>query len=142
MREVIPTLGKTRTSKRLDELFSRETLGAVLFGAAASKIVEKANFLVVSFLIIYFYNIEVGPRLILTGILLLVWWTVELFLFIYLYIKWEKTIERITEAAEAQKEKVDKAKEEVDKKGKKEEPDVLVSIFGREIEFNIGKSNK
>lgn len=117
MKDIIPGLGKKTARERLDELFSRETLGAVLFGAAVSKIVEKVNVIVASLFILYSTDIDIGVSVwVLAGVLLL-WWSIELVLFIYLYIRWERAMEAISDAADSVSESASKAKDKVNDDG-------------------------
>lgn len=112
MRDLIPGVGKSKARKRLDELFSRKTLGAVLFGAAVSKIVEKVNILIVSVIIVYAFSINITPNMWVAALLLLMWWSLELVMFIYIYIKWEEAMSSISDAADNVKEKAEEVKSE------------------------------
>lgn len=143
MKEVIPGVGDRKASKRLDELFSRKTLGAVLFGAAVSKIIEKANMIAVSLVILFAFDVEITNRVMLTAILLLLWWFIELLIFTYLYIKWEKTVEALAEEATKATEKTKQATYEVKGIGRKK-PDYEfdVSLFGKSLSCAISFSNK
>lgn len=150
MRELIPRLGDRKARDRLDELFSRKTLGAVLFGAAASKVVEKLNIIVVAIIIILVFPVDVSlSKMLLTAFLLLIWWTVEFIVFIYVYVKWEQAIEKIAEASETAKEKASNAKEkasetkekasEVKEKATRSEPDyeLDLGVFGKSVSCSI-----
>jgi len=118
MKEIIPGLGDRKARKRLDELFSRETLGAVLFGSAASKIVEKINTVVVIIAILLLFNISVSTEMWVIALLLLMSWSVEFVVFIYLYVRWEQALKAVDEATDKAKDKAqdtkDKAKEKKD----------------------------
>lgn len=135
MKEVIPGIGKKKASKRLDELFSREVLGSVLFGAAVSKVVEKINMVTALAVIVYFSNIEVTQQLWYIAGVLAIWWGIETIFFIYLYVKWERTIQALAKKAEKQKVKT---KEAVSR----DKPDLQFSILGREYEFFFRDSDK
>lgn len=112
MKEILPWIGDRKARRRIDELFSRETLGAVLFGSAASKVVEKINTVGVVILLIYFLGIELNHTVWVLALFLLFSWFIELILFTYLYIKWEEAMEAASEAAEKAKEKKDEVTED------------------------------
>jgi len=116
MKEIIPGLGDRTARDRLDELFSRETLGAVLFGSAASKVVEKINTIAVIAVVIYLLGIEVGPTMWVIAILLLFSWSLEFLLFIYLYVRWEQALETVEEATDKAKDKASETKEKAKEK--------------------------
>jgi len=114
MKEFIPGLGDRTARKRLDELFSRQTLGAVLFGAAASKVVEKVNAILVIVLAVFVFRIDVTPHMWVAAVVLLVAWSLEFILFIFIYVRWEQAVEKVNEAKEKASETAEKAKEKAE----------------------------
>lgn len=143
---MIPGVGETPTNKRLDELFSRDVLGAVLFGAAVSKVVEKINILLTFGIIIYVLDIGLGKSKVYIAIILIVWWSVETVFFIYLYVKWEQTVQEAAKKAEQATEAASEAAGEAKDKVKKEKPDYEINLgaFGKSVKcsFRIGKDDK
>lgn len=114
MKEFIPGLGDSTARKRLDELFSRQTLGAVLFGAAASKVVEKINSIIVIVLALYVFNVDVNPHMWVAAVVLLSTWSLEFIIFIYIYVRWEQAVEAVNEVKEKAAETAEKAKDDDD----------------------------
>ncbi|MFC6733422.1 MULTISPECIES: hypothetical protein [unclassified Haladaptatus] len=84
LRDYLPGVGEPIVRRRLDEIFSRQLLGAVLVGAGAAKIVEKV------------INIVLGP----SDVRQLVGWTVMFFLAIALFVWWERVAKAANSAAE------------------------------------------
>lgn len=118
MKELIPGLGDRKTRRRIDELFSRQTLGAVLFGSAASKVVEKANMIAVIVAIAYVFNLQPTRQMWVVALCLIIMWGIELFAFTYLYVKWEEAMQAANEAAEKAKEKAEDVVDESDSETK------------------------
>lgn len=104
MKELIPGLGDRKARKRIDELFSRETLGAVLFGSAASKVVEKANMVAVIVAMAYVFDLQPTRQMWVVALCLIIMWGIELIAFTYLYVKWEEAMKAANEAAEKAKD--------------------------------------
>lgn len=75
---------RRRARQRLEEIFSRDVLGAVLVSLAAGKVVEQVVVLV-------------APMRVLR----LVAWFVAFWLFVGLFVYWERVAERAKQAAEA-----------------------------------------
>lgn len=140
MKELIPGAGQTPASKRLDELFSRDVLGAVLFGAAVSKVVEKINILLTFGIIIYVLEIGLGKSKVYIAVILIVWWSLETVFFIYLYVKWEKTVKRAAEKAEKATEAASEAKDKVKKDTSNYE--INLGAFGKEVSCEIEVGSK
>lgn len=83
MMDVVPGFEKT-PRERLDEIFSRQMLGSVLVGAAASKIIEKLL------------------QLLSTDTFaLLAAWTVAFCTFVVLFVYWEH-VERTVQEMDAE----------------------------------------
>lgn len=118
MREFIPGLGDRKARQRIDELFSRQTLGAVLFGSAASKVVEKANMIAVIVAMAYVFGLEPTRDMWVVALCLIIMWGIELVLFTYLYVRWEEAMKAMDEKKDQVKEKAsktaDKAKEKAE----------------------------
>ena len=88
MRRFIPFVGDTRARDAVDEIFSRDVLGAILFGAAIGKVIEK------------------GLNLIADGTAtLLVGWSFAAIVFFGVFVFWH----RIEEAASDTKDNVEEA---------------------------------
>jgi len=88
----LPYIGKRSARQRLNEIFSRQMLGAVLVGSTASKIVEKVINLVA-----------------MTTFSELIAWTIAFFIAIFVFVYWE----RLEYAAKSADDTTAKAKEAV-----------------------------
>ena len=85
LREYLPGVGEPIVRYRLEQIFSREMLGAVFVAASAAKIVEKV------------LNLAVGPS---DDVAQLVGWTVVFVGAIAMFVWWERVAEMAGDAAE------------------------------------------
>lgn len=87
MKEYIPWTGDKRAREAWEEIFSREVLGAVVMGSAASKVVE-------SCIVIWVEGLTQG------NIQFLIAWAITFFVGMVLFIKWHKIMDTARETAE------------------------------------------
>lgn len=87
----LPYIGKRSARQRLNEIFSRQMLGAVLVGSSASKIVEKIINLVAA-----------------TTFSELIAWTITFFVAIFVFVYWER-LEHAAKSADDSREKAKQA---------------------------------
>lgn len=95
MKDLIPYIGETKTRRRLDEIFSRQMLGAVLVGSTAGKIIEKSILMLAG-----------------TTITQLIYWTIAFIMAVIIFVLWDEVENKVGEKAEEAKEKVEEATEE------------------------------
>ena len=88
MKRFIPFVGDTKARDAVDEIFSRDVLGAILFGAAVGKVVEKGLNLIAS-----------------DTAALLIGWSIAAAVFFVVFVFWH----RFEEAANDAKDKVEEA---------------------------------
>lgn len=95
-RDLLPFAGDRKARKAWDKVFSREVLGAVILGGAASKIVEKIVVLSIG---------DLSTR----NIKLLIAWTIFFFIGVYVFVMWHEISDKAKDAAEGAKEKAEEA---------------------------------
>jgi hypothetical protein len=103
MRSLIPRLGETKTSKRLDELFNRKTLGSVLFGGHVNKFFEKVYQLIAFTILLNVLGVSLEKSLAIS-VSLLVMWLCGLMAVLYLFVRWEEIVSAAEDAAEKVKQ--------------------------------------
>lgn len=95
-RDLLPFAGDRKARKAWDKVFSREVLGAVILGGAASKIVEKVVILSIG---------DIRPRVLK----LLIAWVVFFVIGVYVFVMWHEISDKAKDAAEGAKEKAEEA---------------------------------
>ena len=100
MKELLPGLGNTQSRKRLDELFSRKTLGSVVFGGHLNKLFEKVYNAVALAIILNVLGIEVGTSIAISLSLLVIWFC-GMIIVVYVFIRWEHVMDTAEEFADS-----------------------------------------
>lgn len=125
-KSLIPRLGDRSVREELDRLFSREVLGSILMGSAIGKVVEKANNIILAGVILWILDVELTTDMWLGASVLFIIWSIESFIFILLYLKWDEYMKAIEESKDKAKEKASTAKDKVKPENKDSETKTFV----------------
>jgi uncharacterized membrane protein YoaK (UPF0700 family) len=91
MRDVIPFVGSKTTRERLDEVFSKKMLGAVLLGGHVSKVIEKFY----SIIVMVCFGRDGGSLRVTIGLFIL--WFVMAIVVLFVFMYWHEIEEAVEE---------------------------------------------
>ena len=99
MKDLLPGFGDRKSRERLDELFSRKTLGSVVFGGHLNKLFEKVYNAVALVIILNVLGVKVSTSIVISLSLLAIWF-IGMIIVVYVFIKWEQVMDTVDEFSE------------------------------------------